>query len=100
MTSIEVDPDALLALGRVLTEVSGDVQWQATRAADEAWALGPGASSGALASVLGDFEHQRQVLGRTLDDLATRVTEAGRGYAQVDLDVVASLHPGGVGGPG
>jgi hypothetical protein len=100
MTSIEVDPDALLALGGVLTEVAGDVQWQATRAGEEAWALGPGASPAALGAVLGDFEHQRQLLGRTLDDLATRVTVAGRGYAEVDLDVGASLRPGGAGGPG
>src|SRR5690348_17543124 len=76
MTSIEVDPHALAALAGSLGEVADDLRWQATRAAEQAWALGPGDSAGALASVLGDFEHQRQVLGRELDDLAGRVTSA------------------------
>lgn len=95
MTSIEVNPEALLALGRVLTEVAGDVQWQAGRAAEEGWALGPGVSAGALAPVLGDFEHQRQVLGRELDGLAACVTQAGRLYVEVDLEVGGWLQSSG-----
>ena len=94
MSNIEVDPEALVALGRTLTEVAAEVQWQATSAAEAAWALGPGDSAGALASVLGDFEHQRQVLGRELDELAGRVTRAGRLDAEVDLDVGRWLGPG------
>jgi hypothetical protein len=97
MASIEVDPAALLALAGRLGEVAEDLQWQATRASAQGWALGPGDSAGALASVLGDFEHQRQLLGRELDDLAGRVTRAGRLYAQVDLDVVGWLAPGAPG---
>jgi len=93
MTSIEVDPEIIVAFGRSLTEVAADLQWQATSAAEQAWALGPGDTAGALASVLGDFEHQRQVLGRELDDLAGRVTNAGRLYAVVDLEVGGWLEP-------
>lgn len=100
MTSIEVDPAALVALGRCLTEVAGDLQWQATRAAEESWALGPGSSAGALAAVVGDFEHQRQVLGRELEGLAARVTRAGRLYVEVDVEVVRWLQLGEPGGPG
>jgi len=93
MTSIEVDPEILADLGRSLTEVAADLQWQATSAAEQAWGLGPGDSAGALAAVLGDFEHQRQVLGRGLDDLAGRVTSAGRLYADVDREVGGRLVP-------
>ena len=94
MTSIEVDPEILVALGRTLTEVAADLAWHTTSAAEQAWALGPGDSAGALASVLGDFEHQRQVLGRELDDLAGRVTTAGRLYAETDVEVGGWLDPG------
>jgi hypothetical protein len=93
MTNIEVDPQALLALGGALTEVAADLQWQATSASETAWALGPGDSAGALASVLGDFEHRRQVLGRELDDLALRVGHAGRLYADAELAAGAWLDP-------
>jgi hypothetical protein len=93
MTSIEVDPEILGALAGALTEVSADLQWQAADAAEQGWALGPGDSAGALAAVLGDFEHQRQVLGRELDDLARRVSTAGRLYAEVDLEVGGWLDP-------
>ena len=55
-------------------EVADDLPGRRCAAAEQAWALGPGDSAGALASVLGDFEHQRQVLGRELDDLATLTT--------------------------
>ena len=93
MTSIEVDPEILADLGRSLTEAAADLQWQATSAAEQAWGLGPGDSAGALAAVLGDFEHQRQVLGRELDDLAGCVTDAGRLYAEVELEVGGWLDP-------
>lgn len=93
MTRIEVDPEVLLALARALTEVSADLRWQATGAAEDAWALGPGGSAGALRSVLGDYEHVRQWLGRELDDLALRVARAGRLYAEVDLEVRGRLDP-------
>lgn len=94
MTSIEVDPAAVLALAGLLSEVAGDVQWQATTTSGQAWALGPGDSARALAAVLGDFEHQRQLLGRELDDLARRLARAGRLYAEVDREVANWLAPG------
>jgi hypothetical protein len=96
MTLIQVSPETLAALGSTLAAVADDLQWQSLRSSEQAWALGPGDSAGALASVLGDFEHQRQVLGRELDELAARATRAGRLYADVELGVGASLE----GGPG
>lgn len=87
MTRIEVSPDTITALGIALTEVAGDLQWHAVRSMEQAWALGPGDSAGALASVLGDFEHQRQVLGRELGELAVGTTQAGRLYADVETGV-------------
>ena len=88
-----MEPHALLALGGALTEVAADLQWQATSAAESAWALGPGDSAAALASVLGDFEHRRQVLGRGLDDLAGLVVHAGRLYVDAELAVGGWLDP-------
>lgn len=95
MTNIEVDPEALVELGRAFAEVAGDLQWQATRASEEAWALGPGESAAALASALGDFEHRRRLLGRELDDLAVRVAQAGRLYLEVGREVGGRLDPRG-----
>jgi hypothetical protein len=85
MTRIEVDADAILALGDALAGVADDLSWQARYSSEQAWALGPGDSAAALASVLGDFEHQRQLLGRVLVELATRTQRAGRLYAEVEL---------------
>ena len=96
MTRIEVSADTIAALGAALMEVADDLEWHALRSSEQAWALGPGASAGALASVLGDFEHQRQVLGRELGDLATRSARAGRLYAEVETGTGASF----VGGRG
>lgn len=91
MTRIEVSADTVEALGAALAQVADDLAWQAVRSSEQAWALGPGESAGALASVLGDFEHQRQLLGRELSDLATLTTRAGRLYAEVDSGVDDSL---------
>ncbi len=96
MTRIEVSADTIVALGAALTDVADGLEWHALRSSEQAWALGPGASAGALASVLGDFEHQRQVLGRELSDLARRSTRAGRLYADVETGAGATF----VGGPG
>ena len=94
MTRIEVSADTIVELGAALTEVADDLQWHAVRSSEQAWALGPGDSAGALASVLGDFEHQRQVLGRELSDLAARTTRAGRLYAEVETGIDASFDGG------
>ena len=91
MTRIEVSADTVEALGAALAQVADDLAWQAVRSSELAWALGPGESAGVLASVLGDFEHQRQVLGRELSDLATLTTRAGCLYAQVESGVDDAL---------
>lgn len=95
MTRIEVSPDTVEALGAALARVADDLAWQAVRSSEQTWALGPGDSVGALASVLGDFEHQRQVLGRELSDLAARSTLAGRLYAEVEAGIDVGFLGGG-----
>ncbi len=95
MTRIEVGAEAISALGDVLVGVADDLRWQSRRSTEQAWALGPGDSAAALASVLGDFEHQRQVLGRELGELAARAQQSGRLYAEVELDVGEGFEGGG-----
>jgi hypothetical protein len=48
--------------------------------------------------VLGDFEHQRLLLGRRLDDLASGLRRAGAAYVDVEQDA-ASLFAGSGGAP-
>ncbi|WP_345501928.1 hypothetical protein [Pedococcus ginsenosidimutans] len=90
---IEVSGDDLVALGESMGHVAADLAWCADSAASRAWALGPGRSRGALAAVLGDFEHQRLLLGRRLDDLASGLRRAGAAYVDVEQDA-ASLFAG------
>ncbi len=86
-TRIEVQAADVIALGEAMTEVAADLQWSAQAAAGQAWALGSGHSAAALADVLGDFEHQRLVLGRVLGDLATGARHAGALYVEVEEQV-------------
>jgi hypothetical protein len=85
---IEVSGEALVALGASMSHVADDLAWCADSAAARSWALGDGRSRDALAAVLGDFEHQRQLLGRRLDDLGGALRRAGSAY--VDVDEAAS----------
>jgi hypothetical protein len=94
MTRIEVSPDTIVALADALREVAEDLRWHALRSSEQTWALGPGDSAGALASVLGDFEHQRQSLGRELEDLAAATALAGRLYAEVERGSAAAFEGG------
>lgn len=89
MARIVISPDVLHAVATAMGQVADDVEWANGRVADDAWALGPGTSAEALHDVAGDLEHQRLLLGRTLDDLARAVYAAGDAYATVDLDAVA-----------
>lgn len=90
---IEVAGDELVALGESMGHVAADLAWCADSAASRAWALGHGRSRGALAGVLGDFEHQRLLLGRRLDDLGAALRRAGAVYVEVEQDA-ASLFAG------
>lgn len=90
--------DDLVALGESMGHVAADLAWCADSAASRAWALGPGRSRGALAAVLSDFEHQRLLLGRRLDDLASGLRRAGAAYVDVEQDA-ASLFAGSGGAP-
>jgi hypothetical protein len=91
---IEVSGEALVALGRSMGHVADDLAWCADSAASRAWALGHARSRDALAAVLGDFEHQRLLLGRRLDELGAGLREAGAAYVEVEQDS-ASLFAAG-----
>ena len=91
MTRIRVDAEAVDALGDAVSCLSLQLRDSAVSAADAAWALGGGASAGALGEVLGDFEHQRLLLGRHLDDLGRLARVAGTLYAEVETDTTTSL---------
>lgn len=94
-TRIEVRAADVVALGEVMAGVAADLQWDASAVADGSWALGAGHSAGALAEVLGDFEHQRLVLGRALDDLASGARTAGGCYVEVERQVGGMFEAGG-----
>lgn len=91
---IEVQPGAVAALGVALSLVATDLQWHAAAAADASWSLGPGHSAAALTEVLGDFEHQRLVLGRALDELGKAARQAGALYVEVEQQVGGRFGPG------
>ncbi|MDR6865287.1 hypothetical protein [Phycicoccus sp. 3266] len=97
MPRISVTPEALTALAGALAGIADELAWCAQRAGTDAWALGPGDSAAALAEVLGDFEHQRQLLGRSCGSLAAAVRTAGSAYAEVEAGVGADLTVGGEG---
>jgi hypothetical protein len=48
-----------------------------------------------VAKVLGDFEHQRLVLGRAMAALAEQARQAGGLYAEVEDDVGGTFGGGG-----
>lgn len=96
MTRIRVGPEALTALASALSGVADELAWFPGRAASDTWAFGPGETPGALSQALGDFEHQRLLVGRSCEALAAAVRTAGSAYAEVDAAV--TLAAGG--GPG
>lgn len=88
MARITVSPQALEALAVALVQVADDLAGGAADGRERAWSLGAGDSSGALTRVLGDFEHQRLLLGRGMVDLSAAVLAAGRAYVEVDESLV------------
>jgi hypothetical protein len=91
MTRIRVTPDGLAALAGALAGVADELAWCSRRADTDAWSLGPGDTPSALAEVLGDFEHQRLLLGRSCEALASAVRTAGSAYAEVDTAVTPDV---------
>lgn len=91
MTRIQVSGEAIMALGTAMTQVSDDLLWSAAQARAHTSALGRGDSAAALGQVLGDFEHQRQLLGQALGELADQTRLAGSLYAEVELDIQTSI---------
>ena len=88
MTRIAVSPQALEAVAVALGQVADDLAWGTGHGRAHAWSVGAGQSAGALMGVLGDFEHQRLLLGRHLDDLSGAVRAAGRAYVDVDTHLL------------
>jgi hypothetical protein len=86
-----VDADAVAALGGTLTGLALELRDCAVLAAEGSWAVGSGATARALGEVLGDFEHQRLVLGRHLDELGRLAQRAGALYAEVETATTTSL---------
>ena len=95
MTRIRVTPEALGALGGALSGVADELAWCSGLAGTDAWALGPGDTPRALRRLLGDFEHQRLLLGRSCEALSAAVRTAGAAYAEVDDGVAAGVAAGG-----
>ncbi len=95
MTTYRVDPARVEARGERLGELAPDLWWTAQDARTRSWAVGPGLCRGLLDEVLGDFEHQRLVLGRAMEELGDAVRRAGVLYAEADDAVAASLAPSG-----
>jgi hypothetical protein len=97
VTQIRVGPEEVARLGAAVAGLAADLRWSADRTREQAWALGPGQSRSALQDVVGDFEHQRLLLGRALAELGELAQRAGGGYAVVESRVGGAL--GGGGGP-
>jgi hypothetical protein len=91
MTRYQVDPARLDVLGARVRDVAQELWWTSEAARTRAWAVGPGRCQSLLGEVLGDFEHERLVLGRALEELGTDVRRAGALYAEVDAEAAASL---------
>ncbi|GAB3446392.1 hypothetical protein GCM10027517_28560 [Phycicoccus ginsengisoli] len=94
MTRIRVTPEALGALAGALSGVADELAWCSGLAGTDAWALGPGDTPRALRRLLGDFEHQRLLLGRSCEALSAAVRTAGAAYAEVDDGVAAGVAAG------
>lgn len=91
MTRVRVDADAVAALGAAVTGVGLELRDCAVAAAEGSWAVGSGTTARALSEVLGDFEHQRLVLGRHLDELGRLARVAGALYADVETGTTTSM---------
>jgi hypothetical protein len=94
MTRMRVGADEVAALGKSLVRVAVDVRAAGERTEADAWSLGPGSSAAELVAVTGDFEHQRQVLGRLLAELAEVAQRAGGAYVEVEAEVEGRLAGG------
>jgi hypothetical protein len=101
VTQVRVSPEEVARLGAAVAGLADDLRWSAEQTRDDAWALGPGRSRPALVEVVGDFEHQRLLLGRALAELGDLAQRAGGGYAAVESDVglAMGLAMGNGGGP-
>ncbi|HEY7722040.1 MAG TPA: hypothetical protein VIB11_09395 [Pedococcus sp.] len=91
MPEIEVSAEDVARLGGSLAEVSTFLRALGQATAVEPWAFGPGSAAGAVQAVLGNWERDRILLARRLDELASAAQNAGSAYLQVETDVAATL---------
>ncbi len=87
MAEIEVSAEGVAALGATLLDVAQTLDGLGeVRGADD-WAFGPGESAQALDVLLGNWRHQRLLLGRHLVALAQGAAVAGAAYVRVESGV-------------
>lgn len=84
MTTMRVSAQEVAALGVAVADVALFVATTPDVIRATRWASGPGETGDALEDLVGNWEHQRHVLGRGLDGLARAALEAGEGYARVE----------------
>lgn len=87
MAGIRVSAEEVAALGTTLQEISAFVSAAGGGLDADGWALGPGASAGELAAVLGSWQRHRLLLGRHLDELAAAAKAAGAAYVSTEQRV-------------
>ncbi len=97
MTQLEVDADAVAALGARLADVADGLR---TLPAHVGLAEGipPGATAAALDAVLGDWAHERAILADELTRLGALARAAGVAYLSAEDAATASFR-GGEPGP-
>jgi hypothetical protein len=94
MSTIRVSAEEVAALGRAVAEVAASVGSMPDEVRASSWAGGPGATAGALQDLVGNWEHERHVLARGLDELARAALAAGAGYAALEVEATRLLGGG------
>ncbi len=84
---MRISGEEMAALGAALADVALFVAAVPDAVGAVTWASGPGETADALRELVGNWEHQRHLLGRHLDDLARGAVTAGAGYAVLEDDV-------------
>jgi hypothetical protein len=87
MPEIAVSAEHLVRLAEELDEIRAFLAALDRVSTVEPWAFGPGGTPGALATVLGNWQRYRLLLGRRLDALSVAARAAGAGYAEVEATV-------------
>ncbi|XVX21591.1 hypothetical protein ACQP1U_06920 [Actinomycetota bacterium] len=84
MAIMHISAEAVAALGSELGQLAGGLRHAPEAAAASSWALGPGESADELASLLGNWRHERLRLAERLDSLGEAARSAGEAYVEVE----------------